>query len=1030
MPLRGRRPVLLAVLILLSGTAAGVALEWTRAEPDLLRALARESRGHGLAGARLGGVSGFLACEAGTPRCEVPRPGRRVRTLIESAGEAARNGTDPRALRAAALANLIYFPGALNLVDQSISYLQSAARMAEHPAPVLADLAGAHLVRADQAKSAHDLFKALDAARRALEQEPANREARFNAAEAQDRIGLRRQAAEAWELYLAADSTTDWAAHAQRRLRALSRLPRALQPPPRTSGAAAMAAYAVAEPRAARELGWDGLLPEWGAAILDGDTATARARLDQAAAIGDALAARAGDASLQDAVREIRRRRADGPATRRLARLHRLLGEARALQMASRLEPACGIYRQVQAGARAGALREWADTFVGLCSAYLGEGDLRALASLAAAADSTRHSAIAARRFWVLGFARQKAGRWDDAIAAYERMGRMASGAGEADISAQATMLVGNAYAELGDAEAGYAALHQAFAVLRDFPGSLGMYSALYALRNASLADGLSHAVMPIQDEAVAVAREMSQPLFLAETLLARARLHLAAGRGNIDRDLRGAMRIMDGLPDGYVLGSLAADLHEARSYVRLAADPAGAVAELDSALQAFSDETRRVPALLARAEALLAQGRGDLAEHDLRSAADLLDSQGGSVGSAQLRASLLEQSRRVFDRAVMLNVNAGRNAEALAYVERSRVSFSPAGQAPERARRPLRAPRGAVAVEYALVGDTLLAWTLWDGGMQLTRATVARDELVRTVEEVRSALELRSAEGAVRPGLERLYDWLIRPLRARFGAAGTPLVIVADGELASIPMAALRDRQRGRYLVQDHPVRFAGSLRDPATPTSTLAAGTRVTLVQDPAFDLEAYPQLERLAGAAEEVRRVRRDYAGARVLREAEATAGALRDAFQEGGVVHFAGHAVFDDARPERSYLLAAPDGPDPTARLTAAEVERMDLRGLRLVVLSACQTSRSAAGRSGGFAGLAGAFLAAGAGGVVGSVWRVDDGYTWVLMEGFHRRYRATGDPARALREAQLAMLASRDPALRSPAAWAGFRYAGG
>jgi CHAT domain-containing protein len=95
----------------------------------------------------------------------------------------------------------------------------------------------------------------------------------------------------------------------------------------------------------------------------------------------------------------------------------------------------------------------------------------------------------------------------------------------------------------------------------------------------------------------------------------------------------------------------------------------------------------------------------------------------------------------------------------------------------------------------------------------------------------------------------------------------------------------------------------------------------------------------------------------------------------------------------------------------------------------VVLSACRTVRSGTSRAGGFTGLSGALLAAGVGGAVGSTWEVDDRFTAALMTAFHGEYRLRRDGPRALRTAQLALLQSADPALRSPAAWAGFRYAG-
>ena len=258
--------------------------------------------------------------------------------------------------------------------------------------------------------------------------------------------------------------------------------------------------------------------------------------------------------------------------------------------------------------------------------------------------------------------------------------------------------------------------------------------------------------------------------------------------------------------------------------------------------------------------------------------------------------------------------------------------------------------------------------------------------------------------------------------------ALGMLLVIVADGELAALPFAALRDRERQRYLVEDHPVRFASSLRDP-TAAARPGQGLSVTLMADPAFDRRGFPELQRLPGAAAEVAAIERVYGGARKLGGGDASPRAIVAALRRGGVAHFAGHAVFDDARPEQSYLVAAPGPGETSARITAAEIEQMDLRQLRLVVLSACQTARAQAGRSGGFAGLAGAFLAAGAGGVVGSLWRVDDESTRVLMERFHAAFAETGDAAGALRQAQLQMIRSTDPALRSPAAWAGFRYTG-
>jgi CHAT domain-containing protein len=55
--------------------------------------------------------------------------------------------------------------------------------------------------------------------------------------------------------------------------------------------------------------------------------------------------------------------------------------------------------------------------------------------------------------------------------------------------------------------------------------------------------------------------------------------------------------------------------------------------------------------------------------------------------------------------------------------------------------------------------------------------------------------------------------------------------------------------------------------------------------------------------------------------------------------------------------------------------------------------------------------------------------VDDERTVPLMVAFHREYADSGDPAAALRNAQLQMLRSGDHAKQSPSTWAGFRYVG-
>jgi CHAT domain-containing protein/Flp pilus assembly protein TadD len=96
------------------------------------------------------------------------------------------------------------------------------------------------------------------------------------------------------------------------------------------------------------------------------------------------------------------------------------------------------------------------------------------------------------------------------------------------------------------------------------------------------------------------------------------------------------------------------------------------------------------------------------------------------------------------------------------------------------------------------------------------------------------------------------------------------------------------------------------------------------------------------------------------------------------------------------------------------LTAMEVEHLDLRGVQLVVLSACETGLGEVAGGEGLLGMQRAFQVAGAETVVASLWKVPDDATRSLMERFYKNLLGTkakkGMPTlEALREAQLWML---------------------
>lgn len=86
------------------------------------------------------------------------------------------------------------------------------------------------------------------------------------------------------------------------------------------------------------------------------------------------------------------------------------------------------------------------------------------------------------------------------------------------------------------------------------------------------------------------------------------------------------------------------------------------------------------------------------------------------------------------------------------------------------------------------------------------------------------------------------------------------------------------------------------------------------------------------------------------------------------------------------------------------LTAQEISTLDLRGLRLTILSACETGKGALGHDGVF-GLQRGFKQAGAEGLMMSLWKVDDKATQILMDNFYKNLNNGQDQYTALRNAQ-------------------------
>jgi CHAT domain-containing protein len=923
---------------------------------------------------------------------------------------------DADALRATALTDLLWSDSAGIAMSRAISSLEMVVRLDTTSAAALADLSAAYLLDAQAHARPEELMYAVDASQRAVAADSENLTARFNAALALEYATLDSQAVLAWAAYLKLDARSGWAKEARRRQSNI----RAARAPRRWSTFTMLARGA---PEQARAFALDTLLGSWGEATLAGDTIRARAVLDSVVALGEAMGRAGRDGSVRGMARAIGRSR---PVDRRrLAAAHITFAKARR-QFAAALYPAADSgFERTLALSPPQPLRGWAELGRGLTLSYARRTD-EALHSLRAAIGSApaEDGALAARAKWGIGLTLLRRGAIGPGLAMIREAQHTFTRLGEGENLGAVQDLEAEGLFAAGEILDGFAANHASLATLRRERPTVWRHNALTVLSQQAANEGLARASLVVDNEDDGVVNALGNPLYVFEARLARARALARTGQVAEARvAIEQAREPLRRVASADVRAQLASELGVVSG--PLSAAPNVSLATLDTVVAGLAktrNPTLLMPALAARARASLSLGQVAGAERDLDALAAQYSMFERSVASAPERASVLATARLVMDQIVAVRVRAGDARGALVALERGRT-LDRSGTADSLVTSAVSAPTATLDLE--LVGDTIYAWVLGRGSIHLSQWRVDRSSLAVLVAHTRSALEVRSSAADARAALARLYAVVIQPIEERLPVPGSRLRIVADEELAAVPFSGLLDRRRGSYLVERYALEVDSRLRSGGAQGGghLPAQATRALFVADPLLDGTPFSSLAPLPGAAMEVAQTSRAYPGAKVMSGAAVDSATLVAAMPRHDVIHFAGHAVFDPRRPERSVLAVAPHGVD------GAVVSALDLRRVRLVVLSACETARGADRDGGGFGGLAEAFLNAGAGGVIGSLWSVDDAATAALMSELHRRFTRSGDAAAALRDAQLAALRSNDAARRAPGLWAGFQYAG-
>jgi len=214
-------------------------------------------------------------------------------------------------------------------------------------------------------------------------------------------------------------------------------------------------------------------------------------------------------------------------------------------------------------------------------------------------------------------------------------------------------------------------------------------------------------------------------------------------------------------------------------------------------------------------------------------------------------------------------------------------------------------------------------------------------------------------------------------------------VVVVPHGFLHHCPFHLLFDG--GQFLADHHVISYAPSCsvfvntcRPAPRPSSS---GSIVVGLSD--------ALAPRIASEARDIAALLPD---ARLFLNGEASKARLLSEFPAARLIHIAAHGAFSSRDPDFSALTIDDD------RLSVKDFEALRL-GAQLVVLSGCETGRSATRGADEIVGLTQALLQAGARSALVSLWSVDDESTAAFMRHFYAQLLQTTNRAEALREAQ-------------------------
>ncbi len=266
-----------------------------------------------------------------------------------------------------------------------------------------------------------------------------------------------------------------------------------------------------------------------------------------------------------------------------------------------------------------------------------------------------------------------------------------------------------------------------------------------------------------------------------------------------------------------------------------------------------------------------------------------------------------------------------------------------------------------------------------------------------RTTDSVKG-LALLNQEDPLNHTLHALWDYIMKDLVNYFrGEARVTLIPV--GLLSVLPLHAAKCRtdqensEEEKYALDFLEFNYAPNAQA-LNNASNCLQNDHILIIDEPLNSLSKLPasRFESLAISC--------FFKERKILSRGQATVTAVQSALEEQNVVsHFSCHGEAFLGSPLSSYLAMANDGPLSLESLLNQNLEK------RLIALSACETGVIGANLPEEALSLASCFLQAGTSAVLGSLWKVYDFSTMLLMVKFYDLWkRSEKNPIAAFCEA--------------------------